>query len=150
MDRAEAEAVYEAGREACVAFLLQLTSGYEAQIAGLEERIRRLEQDAGRDSRTSSTPLSLDPPKSRQQRRAEARAKAKELVAKRGGAQREAGGQEGHAGAGREHAPEDQVDEIVVTTRPRVVAVGASSVRVSSGPVVGSGDTRCASCRRSA
>jgi transposase len=109
MDRAEAEAVYEAGREACVGFLLELTSGYDAQIARLEERIRRLEEQARRDSRTSSKPPSSDPPKTRQQRRAEARAKAKELL--RG--ERKAGGQPGHPGAGRELRPEDQVDEIV-------------------------------------
>jgi transposase len=109
MDRAEAEAVYDAGREACVEFLLELTSGYDAQIARLEERIRRLEEQARRDSRTSSKPPSSDPPKTRQQRRAEARAKAKELL--RG--ERKAGGQPGHQGAGRELEPEDQVDEIV-------------------------------------
>ena len=109
MDRAEAEAVYDAGREACVEFLLELTSGYDAQIARLEERIRRLEEQARRDSRTSSKPPSSDPPKTRQQRRAEARAKAKELL--RG--ERKAGGQSGHRGAGRELKPEDQVDEIV-------------------------------------
>jgi transposase len=112
MDRAQAEAVYDSGREACVEFLLELTSGYEEQIAGLEERIRRLEEQARRDSRTSSKPPSQDPPKTRQQRRAEARAKAKELLA-REGAKRKAGGQEGHQGAGRKLAPEDQVDEIV-------------------------------------
>jgi len=109
MDRAEAEAVYDAGREACVDFLLELTSGYEVQIARLEERIRRLEEQARRDSRTSSKPPSSDPPKTRQQRRAEARAKAKELL--RG--ERKAGGQPGHPGSGRELKPEDQVDEIV-------------------------------------
>jgi transposase len=109
MDRAEAEAVYDAGRVACVGFLLELTSGYDAQIAQLEERIRRLEEQARRDSRTSSKPPSSDPPKTRQQRRAEARAKAKELS--RG--ERKAGGQPGHPGSGRELEPEDQVDEIV-------------------------------------
>jgi transposase len=112
MDRAQAEAIYDAGREACIEFLLELTSAYEAQTAALEERIRRLEEQARRDSRTSSRPPSQDPPKTRQQRRAEARAKAKELLA-REGAKRKAGGQEGHRGAGRELAPEDQVDEIV-------------------------------------
>jgi len=112
MDRAEAEAIYDAGREACVGFLMELTSAYETQIAALEERIRRLEEQARRDSRTSSAPPSQDPPKTRQQRRAEARAKAKELLAK-DRANRKAGGQPGHRGAGRELAPEDQVDEIV-------------------------------------
>ena len=109
MDRAEAEALYDAGREACVGFLLELTSGYDGQIARLEERIRRLEEQARRDSRTSSKPPSSDPPKTRQQRRAEARAKAKELL--RG--ERKAGGQPGHPGSGRELKPEGQVDEIV-------------------------------------
>ena len=109
MDRAEAEAVYDAGRHACVEFLLELTSGYDAQIARLEERIRRLEEQARRDSRTSSKPPSSDPPKTRQQRRAEARARAKELL----GGERQAGGQPGHRGAGRKLKPEDQVDEFV-------------------------------------
>jgi transposase len=54
----------------------------------------------------------MDPPKSRQQRRAEARAKAKELARKEG-ERRKAGGQPGHRGAGRELKPEDQIDEIV-------------------------------------
>jgi hypothetical protein len=112
MDRGEAEAVYDAGREVCVEFLLELTSGYDAQIARLEERIRRLEEQGRRDSRTSSKPPSSDPPKTRQQRRAEARAKAKELLAREGG-ERKAGGQERHPGSGRGLAPEDQVDEIV-------------------------------------
>ncbi len=89
--------------------MLELTSGYDAQIARLEERIRRLEEQARRDSRTSSKPPSSDPPKTRQQRRAEARAKAKELL--RG--ERKAGGQPGHSGVGRELTPEDQVVEIV-------------------------------------
>ena len=51
----------------------------------------------------------MDPPKTRQQRRAEARAKAEELL--RG--ERKAGGQPGHPGSGRELKPEDQVDQIV-------------------------------------
>jgi transposase len=108
MERAEAEAIYDAGRDACVQALLDLASGVER----LEDRLRRLEEQARRDSRTSSKPPSQDPPKTRQQRRAEARAKAKELLAGEG-AKRKAGAQEGHRGAGRGLAPEDQVDEIV-------------------------------------
>jgi len=116
MDRAEAEAIYDSGRERCVEVLLELAGAVEvltASVGQLEERIRRLEEAGRRDSRTSSRPPSQDPPKTRQQRRSEARAKAKELLAKRGELTREAGGQEGHAGAGREHVGEDQVDEIV-------------------------------------
>jgi transposase len=54
----------------------------------------------------------MDPPKTRAERRAQARAKAKELM-RREGEGRKAGGQPGHRGAGREMRPEDQVDEIV-------------------------------------
>ena len=86
-------------------FILDLAATVELH----EDRLRRLEEQARRDSRTSSKPPSSDPPKTRQQRRAEARAKAKELL--RG--ERKAGGQPGHRGAGRELKPEDQLDEIV-------------------------------------
>jgi hypothetical protein len=108
MDRVEAEAIYDAGREACVEFILDLAG----RFAQHEDRLRRLEEQIRQDSRTSSKPPSQDPPKSRQQRRAEAREKAKEL-ARREGERRKAGGQPGHLGAGRELKPSDQVDEIV-------------------------------------
>jgi transposase len=108
VDRSEAEAIYDAGRDVCVEFVLDLA----ARVEQHEDRLRRLEQQARQDSRTSSKPPSSDPPKTRQQRRAEARAKAKELLARRG-AKRTAGGQEGRQGAGRRLESEDQVDEIV-------------------------------------
>ncbi|MCA1700679.1 MAG: IS66 family transposase [Actinobacteria bacterium] len=117
MERAEAEAIYDSGRERCVDFILELAQGFErlsAANARLEERVRRLEQQTRSDSRNSSKPPSEDPPKSRKERRAEAREKAKEWAkADREGAQRKAGGQPGHRGSGRKLAPEDQVDEIV-------------------------------------
>jgi transposase len=108
MDRAEAEAIFDAGRDVCVQFIVDLPS----QVGELGERLRRLEERARRDSRTSSKPPSSDPPKTWQQRRAEARAKAKELFRKEG-ERRKPGGQSGHPGAGRELEPEDRVDEIV-------------------------------------
>jgi transposase len=108
MDRAEAEAIYDSGREACVQFILDLAS----RVQRLDQRLERLEARARQDSRTSSKPPSTDPPKTRAQRRAEARAKAKELM-RRERERREAGGQPGHQGAGRGLKPEDQVDEIV-------------------------------------
>jgi transposase len=108
MDRAEAEAIYDAGREVCVEFILELA----ARVEQHEARLARLEAQARQDSRTSSKPPSSDAPKTRAQRRAEARAKAKELM-RREGEQRKSGGQSGHRGAGRELRPEDQVDEIV-------------------------------------
>jgi hypothetical protein len=76
MDRAEAEAVYDSGRGACVEFILELAGRVEQH----EDRLRRLEEQARQDSRTSSRPPSMDPPKTRAQRRAEARAKAKEFM----------------------------------------------------------------------
>jgi transposase len=108
MERAEAEAIYDAGRDVCVQFILDLA----ARVQEVEERLSRLEAQARQDSRTSSRPPSMDPPKSRADRRAEARAKAKELM-RREGAGRQPGGQSGHRGAGRELRPEDQIDEIV-------------------------------------
>jgi hypothetical protein len=108
MERAEAEAIYDSGREACVQFILDLA----ARVREMDERLSRLEGEARQDSRTSSKPPSMDPPKSRGQRRAEARAKAKELM-RREGERREVGGQSGHRGAGRELMAEDRVDEIV-------------------------------------
>jgi hypothetical protein len=108
MDRAEAEAIYDSGREVCVEFILDLAN----RFAQHEDRLKRLEEQARQDSRTSSRPPSMDPPKSRAQRRAEARAKAKELM-RREREQRQAGGQPGHRGAGRELRPGDQIDEIV-------------------------------------
>jgi transposase len=108
MDRAEAEAIYDSGREACVEFILELA----ARVEQHGERLARLEGQLRQDSRSSSKPPSSDPPKTRAQRRAEARAKAKELM-RREGERRKAGGQSGHRGAGRGLRPEDQVDEIV-------------------------------------
>jgi transposase len=108
MDRAEAEAIYESGRERCVEFILDLAG----RLGQHEDRLKRLEEQARQDSRTSSRPPSADPPKSRARRRAEARAKAKELMRKEG-ERRAQGGQPGHRGAGRELKPSDQMDEIV-------------------------------------
>ena len=108
MDRAEAEAVYDSGREACVEFVLKLPGRVEEH----EDRLRRVEEQARQDSRTSSKPPSQDSPKTRAERRAEARARAKEWM-RREGERRKAGGQLGHRGAGRDLKPEDQVDEIV-------------------------------------
>jgi transposase len=61
MQRAEAEAIYDAGRQACVEFLIELSSRYERQVAQLEERIRRLEERLRKDSRNSSAPPSQEP-----------------------------------------------------------------------------------------
>lgn len=108
MERSEAEAIYDSGREACVGFLMRLAAGQRR----LEERLRVLEQKTAASSRTSSRPPSTDLSKTRQQRRAEAREKAKQL-AREDSERRKQGAQHGHEGAGRELVPEDQIDEIV-------------------------------------
>lgn len=74
--------------------------------------MRRLEEQIRQSSCSSSTPPSAGPPKTRQERRAEARAKAKELL-RADRKRRKAGGQSGHRGLGRKLGPEDQIDEIV-------------------------------------
>jgi transposase len=108
MDRSEAEAIYDAGRERCVEVVL----GLAGSVMRLEERVAGLEEQLRRDSRNSSSPPSQDPPRTRAERRAEARKRAK-AWSKREGEKREQGGQPGHRGAGRKLLPEDQVDEIV-------------------------------------
>jgi len=111
MERVEAEAIYDAGREACVEFIVELAARYERQIARLEARVARLEQELGQNSRNSSKPPSSDPPSTRRRRRA-ARARAKELL-KADRKRRTAGAQPGHRGSGRKLRPEEKVDEIV-------------------------------------
>jgi transposase len=109
VERSEAEAIYDQGREACVEFLMRIAD----RQARSEERLRALEQKASPSSRTGSSPPSADAPKTRQQRRAEAREKAKELARRAGKQKREAGGQPGHPGSGRGLLPEDRMREIV-------------------------------------
>jgi transposase len=111
MERSVAEAVYDAGREACVEFLLELMARYEREIAGLKERVAWLEEELRKDSRNSSSPPSQDPPKTRAARRAEAREKAK-LWSKREG-ERKPGAQPRHKGSARKLLPEEHLDEIV-------------------------------------
>jgi transposase len=109
VERSEAEAVYDSGRERCVEFILELAGALERLTvanARLEERVRKLEEQTRQSSRNSSKPPSQDPPGTRQQRRAQARAKAKGML-------RAPGAQPGHRGSGRKLAPEDLVDEIV-------------------------------------
>jgi hypothetical protein len=48
VERAEAEAVYDAGRDACVEFLVELTARYERQVTRLEARVERLEEKLSR------------------------------------------------------------------------------------------------------
>lgn len=98
MDRAEAEAIYDAGREACVEVLLALGK----RVEQLERRVERLEEELRRNSDNSSLPPSADPGAGKR--------RPKEERAKRSG--RSAGAQPGHPGAGRKLFSAERVDEV--------------------------------------
>lgn len=115
-EREQFEAVARAGGDAAVAqvvALLERVESVEREIAKLTARIGGLTEQERASSRNSSSPPSADLPKTRAQRRAEARAKAKEWAKRDGGQLRKAGKQSGAPGAGRRLAPEDQLDAIV-------------------------------------
>ena len=65
MERAEAEAIYEQGKDVVVAVLLRMDEQIqrlEKRVAQQDERIAQLERRLGRNSRNSSQPPSTDPP----------------------------------------------------------------------------------------
>ena len=97
MERAEAEAIYEGGREAVVEVLLAM----DRRIAQLEARVEQLERRLSRNSRNSSLPPSQDPPGAPPRRRGKDRSG------------RPQGGQSGHEGHGRDLLPAWAVDELV-------------------------------------
>ena len=103
MERAEAEAIYDQGREAVVAVLLRMDEQIqrlEKRVAQQDERIVQLERRIGRSSRNSSQPPSADRPGS-----APTRGKDR--------SGRKQGGQPGHEGKGRPLLPAWAVDEVV-------------------------------------
>src|SRR5665648_883146 len=93
MERAEAEAVYEQGRETVVAVLLELSAqnallrrevaDLRERVAQQEERIAELERRLNRNSRNSSLPPSQDPPAAPERRQAppSGRGRARRAVA---------------------------------------------------------------------
>lgn len=99
MDRAEAEAIYDSGRDACVKVLLALAN----QVERLEGRVERLEgevRELRRDSGNSSLPPSADPGAGKDRRKGKR-------------SSRKPGGQPGHRGSGRGLLPIEQVDEVI-------------------------------------
>jgi transposase len=103
VERAEAEAIYEQGREVVVAVLLRMDAQIQAlgeRVARQEERIAELERRSKRSSRTSSQPPSQDPPGT-PPRRGKDRSGRKQ------------GAQPGHEGKGRPLLPAWAVDEVV-------------------------------------
>ncbi len=99
MERAEAEAIYDAGRKQCVKVLLALAN----QVERLEGRVERLEEEIRelrRDSENSSLPPSAD--RGRGKRPGE-----------RKRSDRKPGAQPGHPGSGRGLLPIERVDEVI-------------------------------------
>lgn len=97
MERVEAEAIYDAGREAVVEVLLAM----DRRIRQLEARVEKLERELTRSSRNSSRPPSSDPPG------------IKRIVRGKDLSGRQQGAQPGHEGHGRELLPVSAVDELV-------------------------------------
>jgi transposase len=110
VERGEAEAIYDRGRDAVVEVLLALSAQNErlaaqveqltARVARQDERIAELERQLGRSSRNSSQPPSADPPSSPPRRGKDPSG-------------RKQGGQPGHEGKGRPLLPAWAVDEVV-------------------------------------
>ena len=110
MERVEAEAISERGRDAVVEVLLALSVQNErlqaqvevltARVARQDERIAQLERRLSRSSRNSSQPPSVDPPGAPPRRSKDPSGRGR-------------GGQPGHEGKGRPLLPAWAVDEVV-------------------------------------
>src|SRR5674476_502064 len=111
MERAEAEAVYEQGRETVVAVLLELSAQnalLRREVAELSEANRRLEirvadleERRDRNSRNSSLPPSADPPSAPPRPRRAASGRRPDAA------------RPGHAGSNRPLLALERVDEVV-------------------------------------
>jgi transposase len=95
VERVEAEAIFDAGREAVVEVLLAM----DRRVVQLEARVEKLERELAKNSGNSSRPPSSDPP-----RRTPGRGKDR--------SGRNPGGQPGHEGHGRPLLPAWAVDEV--------------------------------------
>jgi len=103
VEREEAEAIYEQGREAVVAVLLRMDEQIqrlENRVAQQDERIAQLERRLGRSSRNSSQPPSQDPPSAGPKRGKDPSGRVQ-------------GAQPGHEGRGRRLLPASVVDAVV-------------------------------------
>ncbi len=103
MERAEAEAIYDSGREAVVAVLLRMDEQIQQltkRVAKQDERIAELERRLNRNSQNSSTPPSQDPPDAPERKRSDPSG-------------RPLGAQPGHRGKGRKLLPAEAVDRVI-------------------------------------
>jgi transposase len=102
VERAEAEAIYDQGRETVVAVLLRMDEQIQQlskQVAKQDKRIAELERRLSRNSRNSSVPPSQDPPGAPQRKRPDPSGRAQ-------------GAQPGHHGKGRGLLPIEAVDRV--------------------------------------
>lgn len=103
MEREEAEAIFEQGREAVVAVLLRMDEQIgrlEKRVGQQDERIAQLERRLGRSSRNSSQPPSADRPSAAPKRGKDPSGRAQ-------------GAQPGHEGRGRGLLEASAIDEVV-------------------------------------
>ena len=106
MERAEAQAIYRQGEQACVEVLLRFARLEErlgelvAENGALRERVAALEERRGQNSRNSSLPPSQDPPSAPPRPRKPA-------------SEGRRGGQPGHEGRHRPLLELERVDELV-------------------------------------
>jgi transposase len=103
VERVEAEAIYDAGREAVIEVLLRMDVQIQAlseRVARQDERIAQLERRLNRSSRNSSIPPSVDSPGSTPKRGKDPSG-------------RQQGGQPGHEGKGRALLPAWAVDRVL-------------------------------------
>jgi len=105
VERSEAEAIYDQGREVVVEVLLRMDAQIQAlseRVARQDERISLLERRLAQNSRDSSQPPSQD------------RSAKKPSPKPKGRSGRKQGGQAGHEGHGRELLPTWASDEVIV------------------------------------
>jgi transposase len=103
VDRVEAEAIYDAGREAVVEVLLRMDRQIQQlteRVARQDERIAQLERRLNRSSRNSSKPPSADSPATPPRRGKDPSGRAQ-------------GAQPGHEGRGRPLLPAWAIDEVI-------------------------------------
>jgi len=103
VERSEAEAIYDQGREVVVAVLLRMDEQIhrlEERVTRQDERIAQLERRLNRNSGNSSAPPSSDPPSNRPKRTRDPSGRGR-------------GGQPGHEGRGRDLLPACAVDQVI-------------------------------------
>jgi transposase len=101
VERREAEAIYDAGREVVVEVLLRM----DRQIQALTARVDKLERELAKNSKNSSRPPSSDSASAR---------KTSRPARPKGASGKSQGAQPGHQGKGRELLPTIAVEEVMV------------------------------------